>query len=303
MNQANAHLLRNEATAYEPLYRTCYQQFPNEPDAAYCHWKVAWAAYLRREGTSMFEEHLRLFPQSDKASAALYFLGRHAELASDTRSPITRRWFEAEPEGAARASIFGPGPSMKVRLERAELLETAGLPEWAEFELQWAAQNEADPFPAALALAETASRRGAYDVSIRYVKRFAPGYLTIPMEAAPEKFWKLAFPLPYRSALESNSRARGLDPYIVAALIRQESEFNPKAISRAKAYGLTQVLPSTGRQLSRRVGVSRFSPSMLFRAGDQPEVRDLLSEVAAGSAERKVGTDAGFLQCGKKPGG
>ena len=88
------------------------------------------------------------------------------------------------------------------------------------------------------------------------------------MEAAPEKFWKLAFPLPYRTALESNSRARGLDPYIVAALIRQESEFNPKAISWAKAYGLTQVLPSTGRQLSRRVGMTRFSPSMLF----EPEI-------------------------------
>ena len=101
-------------------------------------------------------------------------------------------------------------------------------------------------------------------MSLRYVKRFATGYLTFPMEAAPEKFWKLAFPLPYRTALESNSRARGLDPYIVAALIRQESEFNPKAISRAKAYGLTQVLPSTGRQLSRRVGMPRFSPSMLF---------------------------------------
>jgi len=54
----------------------------------------------------------------------------------------------------------------------------------------------------------------------------------------------------------------------VAALIRQESEFDPRAVSRANAYGLTQVLPSTGRQLSRRVGIARFSPSMLF----QPEV-------------------------------
>ena len=118
-----------------------------------------------------------------------------------------------------------------------------------------------------MALAETASRRGAHDVSIRYIKRFAPGYLSIPLDAAPEKFWKLAFPLPYRTALESSSRERGLDPFIVAALIRQESEFNPKAISRAKAYGLTQVLPATGRQISRRAGVTGFSTAMLL----QPE--------------------------------
>ena len=157
---------------------------------------------------------------------------------------------------------------MRVRLKRAQDLEAAELPEWAELELQWAAQNETNSYPAALALAETASRRGAYDVSIRYIKRFAPGYLTIPMEAAPDRFWKLAFPLPYRTALVSNSRTRGLDPYIVAALIRQESEFDPKAISSAKAYGLTQVLPSVGRQFSRKVGITRFSPSMLF----QPEI-------------------------------
>jgi soluble lytic murein transglycosylase len=149
-------------------------------------------------------------------------------------------------------------------LDRAQSLESLGYPEWAEFELTWAAQNEANSFPAAMALAETASRRGAHNVSIRYIKRFAPGYLAIPLDAAPEKFWKLAFPMPYRATLESTSKERGLDPFMLAALIRQESEFNPKAISRAKAYGLTQVLPSTGRQISRRAGVPGFSTAMLL---------------------------------------
>ena len=49
---------------------------------------------------------------------------------------------------------FQAAPSMKIRLERAQLLEAARLPEWAEVELQWAAQNEANPYPAAMALAE-----------------------------------------------------------------------------------------------------------------------------------------------------
>jgi soluble lytic murein transglycosylase len=268
ISEANDHLIRNEISEYEPLYRTCYQEFRNEPEAAYCHWKVAWASYLRREGKDMFEEHLRLFPQSDKASAALYYLGRRAELVS--RYPLS--YYSTLSRQITKRSQpkldFEPSQAMKARLKRAQDLEAAELPEWAELELQWAAQNEANSYPAAIALAETASRRGAYDVSIRYIKRFAPGYLTIPIEAAPDRFWKLAFPLPYRTALESNSRTRGLDPYIVAALIRQESEFDPKAISSAKAYGLTQVLPSVGRQFSRRVGITRFSPSMLF----QPEI-------------------------------
>ena len=135
---------------------------------------------------------------------------------------------------------------MKVRLDRAKLLEDAGLPEWAEFELQWAAQNEPNPLPASLALAETASRRGAVDVSIRYIKRFATGYLSIPLEAAPDKFWKLAFPLPYRAPLESNSRLNGLDPFIVAALIRQESEFNPKRSREPTRMGSHKCFPRRG---------------------------------------------------------
>ena len=66
-------------------------------------------------------------------------------------------------------------------------------PEWAEVELQWAAQNEANSYPAALALAETASRRGAYDVSIRYIKKFAPGYLTFRWKPRRNDFGRLPF--------------------------------------------------------------------------------------------------------------
>jgi Soluble lytic murein transglycosylase and related regulatory proteins (some contain LysM/invasin domains) len=55
---------------------------------------------------------------------------------------------------------------------------------------------------------------------------------------------------------------------MVAALIRQESEFNPMALSRVKAYGLTQVMPATGRELSRKLGVRKFTVKMLF----QPDV-------------------------------
>jgi soluble lytic murein transglycosylase len=55
-----------------------------------------------------------------------------------------------------------------------------------------------------------------------------------------------------------------VDPYVVAGLIRQESEFNARVVSHANAYGLTQILPSTGRDLSRRVGMRAFTTAMLF---------------------------------------
>ena len=53
----------------------------------------------------------------------------------------------------------------------------------------------------------------------------------------------------------------GLDPYMVASLIRQESEFNPAAISSANAWGLMQLLPSVGRSMAREEGIHHFNES------------------------------------------
>jgi soluble lytic murein transglycosylase len=87
----------------------------------------------------------------------------------------------------------------------------------------------------------------------------------MPLDSAPAAFWRLLFPLPYRTELERNARQNGLDPFLVAGLVRQESEFDPQAVSPAHAYGLTQVLPGTGRALARKLGPRRFRTNMLFR--------------------------------------
>ena len=71
--------------AYEPIYRACYESFPKDPQAAGCHWKVAWGHYMRRQADAaeMLRAHLRMFPGSEYAAGALYFLGRLAEGAHD----------------------------------------------------------------------------------------------------------------------------------------------------------------------------------------------------------------------------
>ena len=75
----------------------------------------------------------------------------------------------------------------------------------------------------------------------------------------------MLFPLPYRSDVVRNADERKLDPFLVAGLIRQESEFNPQALSPAKAYGLTQVRPATGRAFARKVGIQRFTARTLYQ--------------------------------------
>jgi len=163
---------------------------------------------------------------------------------------------------------FQPNSITKMRLERARELEAAGLEDWAENELRFGSEANEQPHILVMELARNAARRGAPDDGIRYIKRFVASYLRMPLESAPPEFWQLAFPLPYRSSLERYTSRHSLDKFLMAGLVRQESEFNARAVSRSRAYGLTQVLPSTGRQLSRKVGLRRFSTSMLL----QPDV-------------------------------
>jgi soluble lytic murein transglycosylase len=302
----NSYLVENQVDSYEPLFRACYESFPKEARASGCHWKVTWAHYLHRkdDARDLLREHLRLFPNSDESSAALYFLGRLAEGADDPAAArayygeIVREYPNyfytglardrlaalpaAEPpsspvnnflrtvEFATRARVrnFAPNARAKLRLERARLLASAGLDDWAEVELRYAAQNEDQPHVMGLELATMAARRSAQDQAIRYLKRYAPDYLYMPIDSAPLEFWKLAFPMPYREELERFARQNNLDPFLVAALARQESEFNPKAVSPSSARGLTQIMPSTGRELSRRLGIRPYSAARLF----QPQV-------------------------------
>jgi len=259
------------------------------------------------DARDLLREHLRLFPNSDESSASLYFLARLAEGSDDPAaarayySEIVREYPNYFYTGLARERLaalpatttaaapsapvadflrtvafntrarvrnFEPNATAKLRLERARLLASAGLDDWAETELRFAAQIEDQPHVMALELATMADRRAQPDKAMRYLKRYAPDYLYLRIDSAPDEFWKLAFPLPYRADFERFARANNLDPFLFAALARQESEFNPKAVSESSARGLTQIMPPTGRELSRQLRLKPYSTASLF----QPQV-------------------------------
>jgi soluble lytic murein transglycosylase len=72
------------------------------------------------------------------------------------------------------------------------------------------------------------------------------------------------YPLAYWEMIRKISEERGLDPFLVLALIRQESLFDPKAVSPATASGLMQLLPSTAVQTAGQLGLSPVQPENLF---------------------------------------
>lgn len=87
---------------------------------------------------------------------------------------------------------------------------------------------------------------------------------TSPPEA-PVELAHLAYPVDYRELIMEESERYGLDPRLMAALIRQESRFNPTATSYASAHGLTQVIPSTGWYIAGQLGVRNFDVESLYR--------------------------------------
>jgi soluble lytic murein transglycosylase len=300
VSAANRFLVVNRPDDYLPLYRAAYQDFPADPAAALCHWKVTFHAYMHGDADAggLLREHLRNYPAHATAGAALYFLGRRAEQESDFAAARTcyQRFpgaFESHYYAIlARArlrtpQIAGAAPSAETarflaavtfpqpkpvpaqtagattaRIERSRLLRTAGLADLADSELRFGARTDGQP---PLLAIEMAGAAAAPHQAMRIMKSLAPEYLNLALDQAPRRFWELLFPLPYRADVVRAAAEKNLDPYLLAGLIRQESEFDPQARSRASAFGLTQVRPATGRLFARQVGIKRFSSRLLFQ--------------------------------------
>ena len=97
------------------------------------------------------------------------------------------------------------------------------------------------------------------------MKRAYPQYLAAGGEELPPAVLEVIYPLDYWPLIEKYSTANGLDPYLMAALIAQESTFTADVRSGANAYGLMQLLPTTGRRYAQRLGIRPFSTSSLTR--------------------------------------
>ena len=98
--------------------------------------------------------------------------------------------------------------------------------------------------------------------------------------------WELSFPRPYAEWVERESAARDFDPYVVWAIMRQESGFRPDAHSPAGARGLLQLMHATANDMTARLGIpdvstrDLFDPELNIRLGT--ELLVMLSERYSG---------------------
>jgi soluble lytic murein transglycosylase len=301
LSVANLHLVHHEYDQALDAFRELQQRFPTGARASYAHWKAAWLT-LRQgkndEAKKAFEEQIALYPGGNETSAALYWRARLAE--EDNQPAMARAYYQKLSEryrnyyyaelGRERlkkipASVDPAGqfplldhvpalsngekvtlseaPAEDLHLQKAELLGNGGLIDFAVRELQAASSADGGNW----GLAETAqlyTETGHYDRAIEVMKHSVPSYFAVDIPTLPRQYWEALFPRPYWNDLKKFSVANGLDPYLVASLIRQESEFNPAAVSRANAVGLMQLLPQTGKLVARQEKLKRYSATQLF---------------------------------------
>lgn len=142
----------------------------------------------------------------------------------------------------------------EVRLQRASSLQSIGLGDLAIAELEEARQSAPNSHRINLEIARIHYSRGEYLRAVRVLQRAHPDYLAYQGGEVSREVFEIFFPLHNWKTISEEAHRHGIDPFIVAGLIRQESNFEPNAKSRANALGLMQLLPSTGRLVAKKAG-------------------------------------------------
>ena len=295
-SSGNMYLLLKDYPHAITYYGELARRFPTSKYAPSAHWRAGWFNYRLGqydEAARLFDEQIRVYAGGKEIPSALYWRGRiyedqeHKPAAAAAYYRTVPRVFphyyyamlaqyrltqlgDVTPDSIADLDPLKPVPIPELtddvpeddpHVVKARLLANAGLNEYIAPEIH--ASDGSDEW-GAFAEAEIYASYGESWRAMRLLKRAIPFYTSAPIEAIPVAYWRILFPQMYWADIKADAERNGLDPYMIASLIRQETEFNPVAISNKNAYGLMQLLPSVGRSLAKDEGLRHFQTSELL---------------------------------------
>jgi soluble lytic murein transglycosylase len=229
------------------------------------------------EAADVYEGYLTDFPEGRRWEEASYWAARTRLELGDTAAALrwigrVRREQPVSYYAVMGADLFGEPyhvhvpsgpPSLEAGwlidgLRRLDLLLDAGLAEGAEAEERRLVARAKGSPGLTLRLAEGLIERG------RTIAAINLGWdLRRAGHPWSRRLLEVVYPFPYREIVVREAAEWGLDPYLLAAMIRQESAFEAEIVSRAGAVGLMQVMPTTGRGLASSHGPDPFHESNL----------------------------------------
>jgi soluble lytic murein transglycosylase len=293
-NLGTHYILANEDEAAAEAFRELYAKFPSGTRAERAAWKYGWWSYKTgdyAETVRVFESASTTFARSDYRPSFLYWAARaHVKKGTASEGTVRMRLVHTDyahsyygrlaeghlrragvlPKGdrprTAAAQSPAPAPVAIANDATIRLLLSAGLYDDAINELRHAQRVSGSSPVIDATIAWAYHRKGELRRAITMMRRAYPQFLSAGGQRLPAGILQVIFPLTYWQMIQKYSNAHKLDPYLIAALIAQESTFDEDIRSPANAWGLMQVVPGTGRRVARQLGIRNFQTSHLTRA-------------------------------------
>jgi soluble lytic murein transglycosylase len=255
------------------------KRYPSSSQAPLARFRaglIAWQSSAARAAAT-FDTLVLRYPKDDEAAGARYWagrayerMGRHADAERRWKEIIAASpysyyaWLAAErlkargwtpPAGVDTAPHVAAVDSVATRIAA---LGQLGMDAERRFELD-ALVDRANAKPAeAPAIADALIAASEPARGLRVALR------AIDRGTSSRALFHAAFPVVHEDALLEESRRHALDPALVAGLIRQESSFNPNAVSAAGARGLMQLMPAVGASVAKSMDYPLWDPALLF---------------------------------------
>jgi soluble lytic murein transglycosylase-like protein len=261
-------------------------------------WNLGFTYLLagkNQEALQTFDRYIASYPDGDWKTNSLFWSAKLLDRAGRTeeRDAKARQILQEYPYSyyAYRAKeLWGvtsdaqsstPFPDIATlpnepRLAVVNELLDVGLPRDATREMKLIAANYADNPAMQFMLADVYMKGGEPLKANGVLQRKFRQFVRHGGANIPRRFWEILFPLPHWDAIRSEAEKRGLDPYLIASIIRQESAFEPSTVSNAGAVGLMQIMPEEASRIAAAGGLGEVTRAALF---------DPATNIAVGAAE------------------
>ena len=261
-------------------YASLAKRFPNARHAPLALFRAGLIAYVQHDyktATAELDSAATLYPNADDALASMYWSGRAWSARGDTGRARSRWRALLAKEGGSYYSVqaskrlgvpllsdksyennYPSVDDVDRAVRRISILKDFGMDTEAKFEYDRlyadAAKDSSRTVATAVALAGTDQSTRSITLGRQAVEKLGP----------TAQNYRLVYPVLVRESLIQSSKENGLDPVLVASLIRQESNFNPRATSPVGARGLMQVMPPVGRTLAKSKQIESYDDSLLY---------------------------------------
>lgn len=299
-NLATHYILQDDDEQAAATFREMLERYPTGHYGERAAWKFGWWSFKNEhyaDAIKAFERAAAFYGRSDYRPAWLYWAARSHEALKDQASAEQRYQLVAtdyfnsyygrlsvarltqrglQPPHRRLIADAAPSPADDGAIAPARLPENqqtvrmllaVGLYDQALDELRYAQKAWGDSAAIQATFGWVYNKQGDLRAGINAMKRAYPQYLAAGGEEMPIALQKVRFPVDYWPLIQRYAAQNDLDPYMIAALINQESNFDAGVRSVANAYGLMQLLPSTGRQYAKSLQLTkRFTLSLLTTA-------------------------------------